>query len=159
MKLLLKAGADHKQHNEDGETPLIIAARGGREELCKILLENGAVVHGVTGAGTPLMAAASQGHTSIVKLLLDKGARLDIYPKNGPGSILFLSAHNPDVLRYLLIEKGVPIPDYPVIREEGTVNEKKLSLKELLVENTIGENSLRREQYNEILAFLDRHGN
>jgi ankyrin repeat protein len=181
-KMLLEFGANPNLHSpHDNPTPFLAACRyfdynlknwkENWRQVLALLIDYGADVndsqtmiqhngpYAYALTKTALAYVVTFGTVEIVKLLLDKGARLDIYPKNGPGSILFLSAHNPDVLRYLLIEKGVPIPDYPVIREEGTVNEKKLSLKELLVENTIGENSLRREQYNEILAFLDRHGN
>jgi hypothetical protein len=67
--------------------------------------------------------------------------------------------HNLSVLRYLLVEKGLSIPDYAVIREEGTVNEKKLSLRDLLVESGDTSAPKQKEQYNEILSFLNKHGN
>jgi len=181
-KMLLEFGANPNLHSpQDDLTPFLAACeyldynlknwRENWRQVLALLIDHGANVndsqttvqhngkYSHTLTVTALEYVVRFGKVDVVELLLDKGARLDIYPKNGPSSILVLAAYNLDVLRYLLVEKGVSIPDYAVIREEGTVNEKKLSLEQLLVEDSVGENSHRREQYNEILTFLDKHRN
>ena len=65
-------------------TPLIIAARGGHEEVIRVLLKAGALVNKTNehaaaplvweGHVGPLHMAASFGHIDIVRLLLESGA-------------------------------------------------------------------------------------
>jgi hypothetical protein len=95
----------------------------------------------------------------IVKLFLAKGARLDIYPKDGYESVLVQANYNLNVLRYLLIEKSVPIPAYAVIREEGTPNEKKLTLSQLLEERSDAILPRERAVFGEIMRYLSAHEN
>lgn len=135
---------------------LLIAHGANVNDSQRTIQHNGPYADTVTN--TALDYVVRFGPVDVVRLLLDNGARLDIYPKNGPKSILFRATYNLDVLRYLLIEKGVPIPDYIVIRNEGTSKKKKLSLGQLLVEHSAAANSRQRPKYNEILAFLAKHG-
>ncbi|GAQ78214.1 hypothetical protein KFL_000090600 [Klebsormidium nitens] len=69
----LQGGQDDDQ---GGYTPLHYAARNGHQDICRLLLERGAVVDARTPAGraTPLHRAAYGGHVDIVKLLLRHGA-------------------------------------------------------------------------------------
>ena len=56
-------------------TPLIEAARGGHEEVIRVLLKAGAEVNKMVKHGmSPLHLAVSFGHIEIVKLLLESGA-------------------------------------------------------------------------------------
>ena len=56
-------------------TPLIEAARGGHEEVIRVLLKAGAVVNRTVQLGmSPLHLAARYGHIDIVRLLLESGA-------------------------------------------------------------------------------------
>ena len=55
-------------------TPLIIAARGGHEEVIRLLLKAGAVVNKMVNYGSPLHMATSFGHIDVVRLLLESGA-------------------------------------------------------------------------------------
>ncbi|GAX84017.1 hypothetical protein CEUSTIGMA_g11442.t1 [Chlamydomonas eustigma] len=59
-----------------GYTPLHYAARAGRIEVVKLLLQHGAVVDALTKAGqaTPLHRAAALGHTKVVEELISAGA-------------------------------------------------------------------------------------
>uniref|UniRef100_A0AAF5Q0Q7 ANK_REP_REGION domain-containing protein n=3 Tax=Wuchereria bancrofti TaxID=6293 RepID=A0AAF5Q0Q7_WUCBA len=60
----------HKK-NERGETPLHVAARKGEHQLCKKLIEEGAVINARDYAGwTPLHEACYHGHFKVAKLLL-----------------------------------------------------------------------------------------
>ena len=98
-RLLLRYGADPNISTNDGETPLMTAARGGHHEMVKILLEAGAnpdaqlIVPPLekiecslfidrsnftfSACQAPLTAmamAAECGHLEVVKLLLEYGA-------------------------------------------------------------------------------------
>lgn len=57
-------------------TPLAIAAKDGRTDVVRLLLENGANVNAWDWArvGTPLSFAARFGHRDVVILLIAKGA-------------------------------------------------------------------------------------
>uniref|UniRef100_A0A5S6PWS9 Bm4752, isoform c n=1 Tax=Brugia malayi TaxID=6279 RepID=A0A5S6PWS9_BRUMA len=64
----------HKK-NERGETPLHVAARKGEHQLCKKLIEEGAVINARDYAGwTPLHEACYHGHFKVAKLLLSYDA-------------------------------------------------------------------------------------
>jgi ankyrin repeat protein len=84
-KYLLKHGA-----NVDGEEryqPLALAAQSGFEDMCELLLENGADVtwQEPNKLGfSALQMAVQNGHTGIVKLLYRFGARVEhVYLSDG----------------------------------------------------------------------------
>ena len=71
-KLLLDSGADINKADNDGWTPLYIAAQNGYVEIVKLLLDSGADKDKADEDGrTPLFTAAGKGHDACVKLLLD----------------------------------------------------------------------------------------
>jgi ankyrin repeat protein len=76
MAVLLKAGADFAVTHPDGETPLMAAARTGRVDAVRLLLEAGANVNAADTyqQQTALMWAATEGHVDAVKTLLAAGA-------------------------------------------------------------------------------------
>jgi len=69
---------DHSSVNtpdENGRTPLALAAAGGRKEIVEILLANGADVNARNDRqSSTLHFAASRGDTEIVSILLEHGA-------------------------------------------------------------------------------------
>jgi len=67
-----------KGRGENLGPPLNIAASQGREEICKLLINNGADVNMAGTLGnTPLQMASAQGRTRIVELLLSNGAKVN----------------------------------------------------------------------------------
>ena len=84
-RLLLEAGGDVGERDEDGFTPLLLAAYFGHAEVCELLLERGkANIEETTRLGnTALKLAAQEGHASTVALLLSKGARVDTINQSG----------------------------------------------------------------------------
>eukprot|EP01104_Vermistella_antarctica_P020786 TRINITY_DN904_c0_g2_i1.p1 TRINITY_DN904_c0_g2~~TRINITY_DN904_c0_g2_i1.p1 ORF type:complete len:191 (-),score=35.76 TRINITY_DN904_c0_g2_i1:95-667(-) len=88
MKQLLGGGgyySDPSMRDASGYTPLHYAARGGRLEACRVLLDRGADANAVTLAGhsTPLQRAAFVGHLEVVVLLTSRGACVDAADTDG----------------------------------------------------------------------------
>ncbi|MCY1040590.1 ankyrin repeat domain-containing protein [Corallococcus sp. bb12-1] len=69
----LDAGADPNPFDADGRTPLMAAARVGREDLVRLLLEAGADPTLPDNLGeTPFVTAAAYGHVKVCALLSSK---------------------------------------------------------------------------------------
>ena len=69
-RLLLEAGADKEQHDDEGPTALLLAAEKGHVEIARLLLEAGASTRRKSSNGyTALMLAASNGHLEIAAAL------------------------------------------------------------------------------------------
>ena len=58
----------------EGQTALYRAADFGHEDLCKILIDAGASVHGVERYDCPLSSACRSGKPAIVRMILEAGA-------------------------------------------------------------------------------------
>jgi ankyrin repeat protein len=70
-KMLIEAKADVNKADEDSETPLYWAARGGYTEIVKMLIEAKVDVNKANKHGrTPLYWAAKKEHLDIMTLLL-----------------------------------------------------------------------------------------
>jgi ankyrin repeat protein len=112
VQLLLEHGAALEAKDNDGRTPLLLAAYGGHDAAVKMLLEHGAVLEATDNSFcTPLLLAAQNGHEAVAKLLLGWGAKIDTKSKDG------LSARNclgPLLAQYelesLLLQRGTSEP-------------------------------------------------
>jgi ankyrin repeat protein len=111
---LLEAGADpNVRQGPHKGAPLQYAAAGGRLEVVRILLKQGAVVDAADAdARTPLMWAAQNGQTDVVTTLLDAGADLAASAENGRNSLQYAAEKgHADVVRVLLdrwVKQGGP---------------------------------------------------
>ena len=85
LALLKKAGdADVNAKDNKGETPLHRAARKGKPEDIKALLDRGADIDAKDNFGKrPLHIAASSGKPEAIKVLLDRGADICAKDRNG----------------------------------------------------------------------------
>jgi ankyrin repeat protein len=123
VKLLLDRGADAREANNFGATPIMAAAASGDVEIAKLLLDRGAdpnVFPNVmqppellaSGSRTALMWAAYRNDVPMIRLLLDRGA--DVNKVNAVGTALAHAAwHDNLKAATLLLERGarVDIPD------------------------------------------------
>ena len=93
-------------------TPLIEAARGGHEEVIRVLLKARAVVNKTAKQGiSPLHLAAKFGHIDVVKLLLESGADPDKASNSGMTALqLALTNGHHDVCK-ALIQGGARVVD------------------------------------------------
>ena len=79
VAVLLAAGANVEEANDDGMTALHVAAALGRPDISSLLLAAGANVHAIVphAAGTPLHFAASEGAREIAAALIEAGADIE----------------------------------------------------------------------------------
>jgi ankyrin repeat protein len=84
--MLLDAGSNPNLVTVTGESPLMAAARAGRADMVRALLEHGANVdakENVRGQ-TALMWAVSQRHPEVVRALLQRGADVSVHTRSNP---------------------------------------------------------------------------
>jgi ankyrin repeat protein len=96
VKLLIDAGADPNQSEDEGWTTLHFAVESGDLEIVQFLIDNGADMEATNVRDTPLMMAVRLGNAEVVKKLLANGCS----PSLGHGRC---SAH-----QWLA---GQPVPD------------------------------------------------
>jgi len=78
-------GADVNAARNNNFTPLHAAAMSGQSEVCRVLLEMGALPNVQTAPQgyVPLHSAAWAGHTDAIEVLLRAGARTDLLNYRG----------------------------------------------------------------------------
>jgi ankyrin repeat protein len=75
IKLLMYANVDPNEKNDEGFTPLVLAAEKVLPEVIRLMLQHGAKVNMPSKYNvTPLIAAAAANRLAVVKLLLEYGA-------------------------------------------------------------------------------------
>lgn len=111
------------QTNQQGETPLHLAARFGHMRIATLLIGYGAEVDFPDSNGlTPLMKAAHEGHAEMATLLLENGADRERSSKGGDKAIDYAYS---DEIRYLLRSPLAlapvrrPDPEKPEPPEQG----------------------------------------
>lgn len=105
VRLLLENGAHTEIGNGSGMTPLMYAAREGKETTVRILLDAGAnAAHTDVRGWSPLMFAVRSGNPEIVRMILDGGADPNVptdYPTRRPMHFAAATG-NEEVVRILL---------------------------------------------------------
>lgn len=109
LAILLRNGFDANATCRIYGQPLNAAIVKGREDMVRLLLDNGAQVNGVSEGGqygTPLIAAAYSGRKAISKLLIQCGA--DIYEGDGVhvNALYQAVAHGDYALAEMLLDHG-----------------------------------------------------
>ena len=112
---LLKGGADINTRNEEGATPLMIAAGNGNDEMVELLLKSGAEVDAVDIRGwTALMKAIfnyeqNKGFPDIVQTLIDAGADIEHTIVYGTRPLMLAAGYGEARVVEVLLAAGVDV--------------------------------------------------
>ncbi|XP_047075675.1 potassium channel KOR1-like [Lolium rigidum] len=102
LKGLIRAGADPKNTDYDGRSPLHLAASKGYEDVAQFLIHEGADIDLIDKFGnTPLLEAVKQGHDRVATLLFCKGAKLNL-ENSGSHLCMAVSKGDSDFVRRAL---------------------------------------------------------
>jgi ankyrin repeat protein len=94
------------KENDQGYTPLMLAAYHGNINAATFLVHHGADLNGESKFGTPIMAASIKGNKAIVKLLLDNGADPNKSDARGNTALLYASVFDLNEIAELLLKAG-----------------------------------------------------
>lgn len=110
LKVLIEAGIDINQANNQGETPAFIAARNGYGGVLQLLIQHGANLRtpNVLGA-TPAFAAAGAGQVDALKLLIAQQVNLEEQNLLSETPIYNAASSGHEKVIELLIEQNVDI--------------------------------------------------
>ncbi|THX86342.1 ankyrin [Aureobasidium pullulans] len=87
--LLSLEGVEVNRRSHFGKTPLIAASRAGDENICRLLLDKGAIINlQANNDDTALTAASECGMLSVVQTLLKHGADMEIVGRLGGNALL-----------------------------------------------------------------------
>ena len=112
--LIAGASADERRQidapDAHGSTALLLAAKAGRTDVAKRLIEAGADIGAIDASGqTALSAAVYADNAEIAALLLSHGAKADSVDRSGRGVICYAAARGSAEVVAKLIEAGVDV--------------------------------------------------
>ncbi|GKZ26243.1 hypothetical protein AbraIFM66951_004431 [Aspergillus brasiliensis] len=108
--LLTRSHARIEITDQNGLTPLLLAAENGHESIVQMLLETGATTETRAKFGqTPLLLSARNGHEGIVRKLLERGAAFEIEDHHRQTPLLLAAKNGHEGIVQLLLEKGAEI--------------------------------------------------
>ncbi|XP_064002423.1 kinase D-interacting substrate of 220 kDa isoform X3 [Pogoniulus pusillus] len=107
LKALLEKCRDVDERNENGQTPLMLAAEQGNLEIVQELLKRGANCNLEDADNwTALISAAKEGHAAIVAELLSHNVSLEHRDLGGWTALMWASYKGRTEVAKLLLEKG-----------------------------------------------------
>lgn len=107
VKWLLEAGADPEIKNNDGLTPIMIAASDGDIEIVKILIESNSDLNAKDVVNrSALGLAAHNGHNKIVNMLLKAGADPNSKSNSGTTALMMAAVDGKVEMVKLLLKYG-----------------------------------------------------
>ena len=95
---------DVEARNPKDESPLMLAAIKGQQDVVMKLIERDADIN--KPGWTPLHYAATNGHVEIMKLLLDKDAFINAQSPNGTTPLMMASMYGSAAAVKLLLDEG-----------------------------------------------------
>ena len=124
LDFLLRHGADPNIPSLDGSTPLELAARAGRTQAVRKLLEYGAEANPATNddndvpGGLPLQQACLGGHADIIEILLDAGANPNLPDSTGMTTFDYIKEILPGLISMILATQAHEEDPLPLVRIE-----------------------------------------
>ncbi len=111
VRMLVAHGAKHAASEDQGLTPLAVAAENGKSKAAAALIENGADVNQPIGKGgyTPLMLASMSGSMETVDLLIKRGAQVNAKNPGGVTALMIVAANNQSKIGTRLIDAGADL--------------------------------------------------
>lgn len=110
VKHFLERGVDVNATDENGFTPLMMAASEDQPEIAQLLIDKGAKVNFVNAQGwTALTEAADEGALATAKVLLNAGADAHLKIKNDASPIRMAASEGHTQILQLLIDKGAKL--------------------------------------------------
>lgn len=107
---LIAAGVDINTPDRHGWTPLIVAARNGKNEIAIRLISSGANVNACTTEGiTPLEIASMFGSLEMVQVLIAGGAKVNVRRDNGFTPLITAAASGNMAIAELLLKHGADV--------------------------------------------------
>lgn len=104
---LLGQGADVEAKNNQGDSPLLLAARAQKEEMADLLIAKGASLEDKNNQGdTPLIAACTVGSTGLTRLLVAKGSDFNARDDVGATPLMYAALAGNTAILDLLLAKG-----------------------------------------------------
>lgn len=146
-KILIAAGAKTNiSNNEEGISPLAVAASEGYLNIIELLLESGANLSSSDNY-QPLHVAAEEGHLDIVKFFISKGVDVDQRDFHQRTALSYAAEERQTIIAQFLIENGA---DISLRDEEGhsaldyAAEENAGEIVELLLNTPIGRKMIRK---------------
>jgi ankyrin repeat protein len=115
LELLISKGADVNLKNQEGWTPLHIAAKEGHVDIAALLIKNRAEVNERINSRddpsglTPLHIAAYSNHVDVVELLIGAGAQINVHGTYGHTPLEYAAGRGDKDIVELLLAKGADI--------------------------------------------------
>lgn len=108
LQYLQSRGADLAQADENGWSPILLAASQGHLAVVRYLVEiNGADVRAKNRTKVNcLMLAAGAGNLEICQYLLDRGANVDAKSNHGTSALMYAAGSGNVEVAKLLVERG-----------------------------------------------------
>jgi ankyrin repeat protein len=154
IKRLVAQGSSLETRNNEGWTPVLVAARAGDFELAKVLVEAGAEVNVRSThafGSTALCFATHSGSLELLKLLIGHGGQVNAPSRNGltPLGLAILETNYPMVK--MLIAKGADVNEFGAMstRDERFVPlVAALSVRDLGLARFLASNGANLEKRN-----------
>jgi ankyrin repeat protein len=113
VEVLLRERADQGIRDQDGSTPLHVAAKEGFKESVKLLIERGADVTSMDENGyMALHLAAEEGHRSVVELMIsNENVRIDAKSRSGMTALHVAARKGRLEVAKFLVSKSLELVD------------------------------------------------
>ncbi|XP_054633495.1 ankyrin repeat domain-containing protein 26-like isoform X2 [Dunckerocampus dactyliophorus] len=152
--MLVKHDADINAKNQEGLSPLTIAAQEDNVDVADFLLKKGADVNILDkNKRSPLMVAAGQGHSSMVQLLLQFHANTTLKDIKGQSAEYYAQTKYHDICVSLMAEHGTQRSLPGSLPHPSKRTSKSDTCKD---GGQIEDGKQRENEMNDLLMFLNK---